>query len=161
MTATALILGAAVRPDGSASPMLRRRVLRGAALYHRGDVGRVVLCGGVGRHGPSEAAVMAGILRAEGLPDAALVLEERSTDTISNIGNALALCPDLRDVVIVTDSFHARRARVIARHLGLRARAACPAEGPRGVKLKAAQLREAAALLKVGIWMVSGHRLGR
>ncbi|MBR9762459.1 MAG: YdcF family protein [Rhodobacteraceae bacterium] len=158
MTATALVLGAAVRPDGSASPMLRRRVLQAARLYHRGEVGRVVLCGGVGRHGPSEASVMAGILRAEGLPDSALLLEERSTDTIQNIGNALALCPGLREAVIVTDVFHAPRARIIAAHLGMRTRASCPPP-PRLLTLLPACLRESAAMAKVLVWILTGHRL--
>ncbi|WP_010139419.1 YdcF family protein [Oceanicola sp. S124] len=173
MTATALVLGAAVRPDGSASPMLRRRVMEAARLYKSGEVSRLVLCGGVGRHGPSEASVMAGILRAEGVPVAALVLEDRSTDTILNISRALALCPDLRgacapgvghsvgpEVVIVTDVFHAPRARIIAAHLGLRSRASCPPP-PRLATRVPACAREMASMLKVLVWMLTGYRLGR
>ena len=161
MTRTALILGAAVRPDGSASPGLRRRVEHAADLFHCGEVARVIPCGGVGRHGPSEAEVMAAILRDRGVPAQALVLEGRSTDTISNIGNALRLCPDLREVVIVTDAYHAPRARLIARHLGLTASSSSPADGPSGLRLQRARLREAASMIKVVIWMATGHRLRR
>ncbi|PJE28983.1 DUF218 domain-containing protein [Pseudooceanicola antarcticus] len=156
---TAIVLGAAVRPDGTASPQLRRRTLHGAKLYHAGEVSRLALCGGVGRYGASEASVMADILRAEGVPEAALILEERSTDTITNISNALALCPDMKEVVIVTAPYHAPRARLIARHLGLRARSSCPEGGLSGRKLRRAKLRELGGLVKVLIWMVTGYRL--
>lgn len=156
---TAIVLGAAVRPDGTASPMLRRRTLHAAQLFRRGEVARAVLCGGVGRHGPSEASVMAQILLQEGVPEEALVLEDRSTDTITNISHAVALCPRMREVVIVTERYHARRARLIARHLGLQARSSCPEGGPRGKRLRRATLREAGAMVKVLVWMLTGHRL--
>lgn len=104
---------------------------------------------------------MAQVIEAEGIPASALLLEERSTDTISNIGNACALYPDLREVVLVTDVYHGPRARVIAWHLGLRARSSCPAYPAElgRARLLRAGLREAAAMLKIGIWMATGHRL--
>lgn len=151
---TALILGAALWPGGRPSPTLARRTAHGAALYHAGGVARLICCGGLGRHGPAEAEVMAGLLRAAGVPETAIGLEAGSATTRENIGLALRHFPEIahRPVVIVTDRYHAPRARIIARALGLKVRADCPAHraGARAV------LREGAALLKTAWWIARG-----
>lgn len=157
---TAVVLGAGVWPGGEPSPTLRRRAMHAAALLRVGEVERAVLCGGVGEHPPSEARVMARLIEAEGVAAERLVLEERSTDTISNISNALALCPGMTRVVIVTDDFHSRRAKHIARHLGLTARASCPAvKGLGRRRILKARTRESFAMLKVWIWMATGYHI--
>jgi len=126
-SAAALILGAAVWPDGP-SPTLRRRTLHGAALFHAGKVGHLVPCGGLGRHPPPEALVMAALLRDAGVPADRIHPESSSASTAQNIALALPILTrlGLRDVVIVTDLPHAPRALLVARRHGLRARASCP-----------------------------------
>ncbi|MEZ5684592.1 MAG: YdcF family protein [Paracoccaceae bacterium] len=157
---TALILGAAVWPGGQPSPTLRRRCRHAAGLFRAGQVTRIICCGGLGRHPPAEAEVMAAILRAEGVPEAAIVQEGRSSTTWENIACARALCPDLAEteVVLVSDGYHAPRARLIARAQGLRARADCPApEGLSRARRLRAALREAAAFVKT-FWQIARHR---
>lgn len=130
----ALVLGAAVWADGQPSPTLRRRALRAAALWHAGVPCAIVCCGGVGRHAPSEAAVIAALLREAGVPPDALHLEAHSTTTEENIRNALPILRALgvSEVRIVTDYWHAPRAVLLARCMGLRARAAAvPWQGGR------------------------------
>ncbi|WP_353474181.1 YdcF family protein [Salipiger sp. H15] len=119
----ALVLGAAVWSGGRASPTLERRALHAAALWRAGEVGLILASGGVGRHGPSEAAVIARLCRAAGVPGEALLLEERATSTEENLRFALPLLRQAGagQVVIVTDGFHAPRARLAARRLGLHA----------------------------------------
>ena len=131
----ALILGCAVWPDGP-SPALRRRTLHAAGLWHRGEVAALIPCGGLGRHPPSEAQAIRALLLAEGVPDSAIHLEDRSRSTHENIAFALPILADLglKAVVIVTDLTHAPRARLIARGLGLRATTASPS-------LRSARLR--------------------
>lgn len=121
---TALILGAAVWRDGP-SPTLRRRAAEGARLWHAGRVGHLVACGGLGRFPPTEAAMIAQLLRDDGVPDRAISLEDLSVNTRENIGLALPLLMT-RDVVIVTDRWHGPRARLIARRLGLRPLSSAP-----------------------------------
>jgi len=121
---TALILGAAVWPNGP-SPTLLRRTRHAADLYHRGDVTRLICCGGIGRHPPSEADVMRDILQAHGIPKSAITLEDQSTTTAQNIRNALALI-DGPDVMIVSDRYHLPRACLVARRLGLRPTGSAP-----------------------------------
>ena len=61
-----------------------------ADLFHRGLAPRVVLSGGLGRLTAatwtrSEAEIFAEVLRARGVPDSALLLEQCSTNTGENI----------------------------------------------------------------------------
>ena len=146
----AFILGAAVWPGEQPSPALARRALHGARLYHAGAVSTLVCCGGLGRHPPSEAEVMARLLRAQGVPEAAITREDRSTSTRENIAFALELSGTTRPILLITDSYHAPRARATARALGVNAQAACPAH-----KASArARLREGGAWLKFLYWRV-------
>jgi uncharacterized SAM-binding protein YcdF (DUF218 family) len=79
-----VIFGAAVRPDGRPSVTLRKRV-EAAALFGAAHPGALfVPTGAVGRHGPSEASVMADLLRRAGVPGDRIVLEEAGTDTLSS-----------------------------------------------------------------------------
>lgn len=102
------------------------------ALYRAGRVAAVMGCGGTGRHGPSEAAVIARLCREAGLPDTAILHEDRSTRTRENLLNARDILSDLgARAVIVTDSYHAPRARLIAWQIGLSATHSTP--GWRGI----------------------------
>ncbi|QPZ92042.1 YdcF family protein [Thioclava electrotropha] len=149
-----LILGAAVWADGLPSPSLQRRTRHAAALWQAGAAERVICCGGVGRHPPSEAEVMARILREEGVEAEAIFLEDRSTSTYENIGFARAHL-ESDEVIVVTDPYHAPRAVMIARRMRLRARADCP---PHRASAKA-RVREGFAYLKLGWWFARGGPL--
>ncbi len=129
----ALVLGAAVWAGGRASPTLERRALHAAGLWRSGEVSAILASGGVGRHGPSEAAVIARLCREAGVPEAVLMLEERSTSTEENLRFSLPLLREVgaASVVIVTDGFHAPRARLAARRLGLAALGPLSSDSPR------------------------------
>jgi uncharacterized SAM-binding protein YcdF (DUF218 family) len=110
-----IVLGCRVGADGRASPALARRAREGARLVRGGRAPRLVLTGGVGTYPPSEAQAAASIARELGVAEGALVLEERSTSTVENARFARELVPDARRVLIVTDGFHAVRARMLFR----------------------------------------------
>jgi uncharacterized SAM-binding protein YcdF (DUF218 family) len=99
--------------------------LGGGAVAEK-KVDFVVGCGGVGRNGPAEGAVIADLLRAEGLPEDAIRVEPASRTTRENLRRALPILRALGadQAVIVTDAWHAPRALLIARQEGLRAAAA-------------------------------------
>ncbi len=139
----ALILGAAVWPDGP-SPTLRRRTLHGARLFHDRVVAQLVVCGGLGAHPPSEAEAMRRLLREAGVPDAAIHLEDRSTSTLENIRFALPILEALRinHVLIVSDAPHLPRALLTARRLGLVAAGSAPRGGARARQQLRLALRE-------------------
>jgi uncharacterized SAM-binding protein YcdF (DUF218 family) len=147
MTLT-LILGAAVWPDGP-SPTLRRRTGHAATLYHAGIATCLVPCGGLGRHPPTEAAAMTALLVDAGVPPEAILPEDRSTTTAENIRFALPIlrAAGTTSIIIVTDWYHAPRARLIARRLGLSPQSSTPPlRGTRFDRQARMILREGVAL---------------
>ena len=144
----ALVLGAAVWPGGRPSPTLARRTAHAIALYRAGQVGAVMGCGGPGAHPPAEAAVIARLCQEAGLPAAAILVEDRSTTTRENLSYAKALLPAGAGAVIVTDAYHAPRARLIARQIGLDATVSTPGWAGVGPRQRLRHIpREALALL--------------
>ena len=145
-----VIFGAAVRPDGQASPSLGRRVGYGLAAARSAPQDLVFCSGGVGRFGPSEASVMAGLLAQGGIEPARIVLDEASCDTLQNVVAAAGFvrARGLDGAIVCTDGFHVPRARMLFTALGVPSRAG-PVSAGRGRAPLAAWLamvgREAAA----------------
>jgi uncharacterized SAM-binding protein YcdF (DUF218 family) len=85
--------------------------------------------GGVGRHGPSEASVMAALLEGRSVPRERILLEETGVDTLSSARAVVAL---LRargvsaPVFAASSLYHLPRCLLILRLLGVRAHAAVP-----------------------------------
>lgn len=100
--------------------------MQGAALFRSGQIERLILCGGLGKHAPSEAQVMYHILIAVGVPDSVMTLEDQSTTTGENIRNAVSLIAKTDVIIIITDWYHTPRAKLIARRAGLRAQSSSP-----------------------------------
>lgn len=147
MTRVAIVLGAAVRPDGTASPALRRRACLAADLYRQGRVDRIIASGGVPRAGRSEASVIGQICEMSGVPTGVIQIEDRSRNTLENIRNSKPLLPPGARVVLVTDRYHACRAKLVAREFGLNPDCASPALRPTPAgRIVRGYLREAAAL---------------
>jgi uncharacterized SAM-binding protein YcdF (DUF218 family) len=154
----AVVLGAAVRPDGTASPTLRLRTEHAIALHRSGLVDRVFFTGGVGRHGPPESDVAAAIALAAGLPADRIDREARSTRTVENLSEAAARLPPGARIVIVSNRWHLPRAVAAARLIGLAARGSGPkATAPPGATSRA-MLREVAAMPGT---LLTAWRIGR
>ena len=136
MPVAVLVLGAAVWPGGVPSPTLRRRALHGASVVLAGRASDLVACGGLGRHPPTEAEAITQVCLAAGVAAARIHPEPQSTTTIENIRFALPILARIGTdrVIVVTDWYHAPRALLVARHMGLRATASCP--GLRGTRLR-------------------------
>lgn len=118
-----------MRPGGRPSTTLVLRVEAAAAFAAHLDRPLFVPTGGVGRHGPSEASVMAALLEGRGVPPDRILLEETATDTLSSARAVIALLRG-RDVgarvFVATSLYHMPRCLLLLRLLGLRARAAMP-----------------------------------
>lgn len=119
-----LVLGAAVRPDGRPSPALGRRIAAAARAAEVFPQAMLFCSGGVGRHGPSEASVMARDLVRLGVAPARLVLDEESLDTLQTaIAAARYMRADrLTRCLVCTESYHTPRAMALMRVLGARVR---------------------------------------
>ncbi len=117
-----VLLGAAVRPDGTPSSSLRARI-DGALAAWCARVAPVIVCTGAHHlHPPGEAVVSARALEAAGVPRAALMLDEKSRNTRGNLEMARGLLGvERRRVVLVTERFHLGRALALAAELGFEA----------------------------------------
>ncbi len=118
----AIVLGAMAWGE-EPSPALAERLEPAAALYNAGRVGHIILTGGVDTGGTiSEAEAGARYLgRRYGIPRSALGLDETSTSTFANLKNAQAIMKEngWRTALVVTHSYHLRRAALLAQDLGL------------------------------------------
>ena len=124
-----VIFGAAVRPDGSPSTALRQRVEAAFACGRLMPGVLYVPTGGVGLHGPAEAEVMARLLRAFGVDEAAILREPTGTDTVSSVRAVRRLLRGRRaPVYAATSAYHLPRCLLLLRLAGLPARP-CPAPG--------------------------------
>jgi len=124
-----VVLGAAVYPDGTPSPALRRRVLHGIECFRRSNAAALILTGGRGRHPPSEARVMASLARTCGIDSDRIVLEESSHSTLDSAEACAELIQSAgwQRALVVTDRYHLPRTLSLFYCFGIRARGSAPA----------------------------------
>ncbi|MEM9107446.1 MAG: YdcF family protein [Pseudomonadota bacterium] len=123
-----VVSGAAVWSGGLASPTLRRRTMHAVNLYKQGRAPLIVLCGGLGKHPPTEAEAMASLCRNAGIDDRALLLEDRSTTTCENVAFSAELLRirGLSRVLVVSSTYHLPRVKLCFRYLGFETKGSAP-----------------------------------
>jgi uncharacterized SAM-binding protein YcdF (DUF218 family) len=144
-----IVLGSRVT-GGRVSGVLKRRLDHALAQYRRQQPRPLlVVSGGQGADEPvSEASAMHAYLLRNGVAEADLVLEDRATTTEENLRYGMALLTERTTsgpVAAVTNNYHAFRAAVLARKLGMPVDA-LGAPTPRHY-LPSAFLREVVALM--------------
>ncbi|MET0789819.1 MAG: ElyC/SanA/YdcF family protein [Cellulomonas sp.] len=108
-TPVALVLGAGLRPDGSPSVYLTRRLDAARALYERGAVDVILVSGDNAHANHDEPTAMLDWLVAHGVPADDVVRDHAGFDTHDS-------CVRAHDVfgvdaaVVVTQDYHLRRA---------------------------------------------------
>lgn len=147
-----IVLGAKLWPDGP-SPALERRLDCALAYWQAHPEVEIIVSGGQGLdEWASEAQAMADVLIADGVPAEQVHLEDQSTNTLENLRNSKALMQSLgydaqTPVLVVSNSFHLTRIRLLCSRLGLEADT-LGAPMPDLGSAAYSYLREAAALLK-------------
>ena len=110
-----VVLGCAVRPDGTPSPALERRIRGGVELFRQGRAGVIVMTGGAVANVHVEAHVMADFAHKLGVPRAALIVEDRARTTQENAERTRGLVEGR--VTVVSDDWHLpRAARIFREH---------------------------------------------
>jgi uncharacterized SAM-binding protein YcdF (DUF218 family) len=145
-----VVLGTKVLSGGRPSGTLQARTRHAARLYARGEVVLVIPTGGVGKHPPSEAEVMAKILREEGVLEEDILIEGEARSTRESAQLVAAMVRGIRSVMVVTDPLHCVRAIEAFRTEGLEVWASPVYSSPmwRVLRLRQGQfLREIGALL--------------
>ena len=129
-----VIFGAAVRPDGRASPALLRRIGYGRAAAELHPHAPILCSGGAVRAGPTEASLMAQALAESGAAEARLILDEASLDTLQNVEAAVRHAREGGHpyVVVCSDSYHLPRIRMMLALHGVEARTGPVPWGPAG-----------------------------
>ena len=134
-----IIFGAAVRPDGTPSRALRDRVEAALRLGARLDDPLYMPTGGIGRHGPAEAEVMAALLRDNGILRERIQPEPTARNTLGSVRACAALLPGFQGrVYAATSAYHLPRCVLLLRMAGLRA---LPCPPPRTVAAGALKRR--------------------
>jgi uncharacterized SAM-binding protein YcdF (DUF218 family) len=117
-----IVLGAGLRRDNTPGPALTRRTLHGANLWKQG-LAPVIICAGgkPGNRTRSEADACAELLRGQGIPDSAIILEERSRSTEENAlySRELMDARGWQTAILVSDPYHLFRANDIFSGAGI------------------------------------------
>lgn len=117
-----IVLGSKVEPDGTPSKRLQARLDRAAALYRQGMFAHVIVSGGTGVEGYSEARVMASYLTVRhGVPAGAILLDEHGDDTEATAVNSAAImrAHQFGSALVVTQYFHIARCRYALHRAGI------------------------------------------
>ena len=113
-----LVLGAAVKPDGSPTPMLEDRLEVGLYLYRSGAADKLLLSGDNGQVEYNEVKAMREYMLQHGVRGKDIFLDHAGFSTYESLYRARDIFRVSR-VIVVTQSYHEYRALYIARSLGL------------------------------------------
>ena len=125
-----IILGCALRKDGTPSPLLRGRIDRALAFYRKqkAETGKelvFVTSGGQGAdEAVSESASMKAYLMEQGIPESQIIEEDQSVNTLENMRNSKEIIT-ARDpaakIAFSTTNYHVFRSGLFARRVKMRA----------------------------------------
>jgi len=119
----AIVAGAAVKGDVP-SLVFQERLNHAASLYRDGYVKKLIVTGGYSNFNAlSDAAVARRYLLSLHIPDAAILVEDRSQVTRENLRYAKTIMAmnQLHNALIVSDPLHMKRIMLMARDEGIEA----------------------------------------
>ncbi|MBM4372150.1 MAG: YdcF family protein [Deltaproteobacteria bacterium] len=143
-----VVLGAAVRMDGTPSLALQDRVRTACALFHEGLAPRLLMSGGPGSGGHHEVDVMRALAIEEGIPPDAILLDPGGVNTGATAANLEEFAREegWGKILAVSHFYHLPRIKMAVSRRGLRV-FTVPAQETRVLaKLPYFLLREVAAL---------------
>lgn len=146
-----IVLGCGVHPDGRPSLALEMRLEKALAYWRQNPGTKLLMSGGKGDNEPvSEASAMKAWLLERDVPDADILVEDRSTSTWENFRYSAELLAGTglegEPIVFVTSDFHVFRSRMLAGRCGFKA-SALAAPTPAVIWINV-HLREFVALYK-------------
>jgi SanA protein len=117
----AIVFGAGLYRDGSATPVLRHRIETAAELYFQGKVQKLLMSGDNRFVEYNEPAAMLEYALQLGVPQENIVLDYAGRRTYDTCYRAKEIF-QVNDVLLVTQRFHLPRAIFICNKLGLEAK---------------------------------------
>jgi uncharacterized SAM-binding protein YcdF (DUF218 family) len=156
-TADAIVVLGAAQYDGRPSPVFRARLDHAIALWREGRAPLLVMTGG-GQEGDrtTEAATGRAYAIREGVPEEAILLEDRGRSTQESLDAVAAILDGRgkRSAFFVSDRLHMLRVIRIARDLGIDAHGSPAPDSPSDATLERrldATLHELGALAWYGL----------
>ena len=147
----AIVLGAGLRPDGSPSVFLTRRLARAAELYAAGTVEVVLVSGDNSRQDYDEPTAMRDWLVANGVPDEDVVRDFAGFDTHDTCVRAHQVF-GVEAAVVVSQDYHVRRAAFSCAAAGIDVQASgVSSESVEPAKAVMYRVREVAASWKAAL----------
>ncbi len=116
----ALVLGAAVQPDGQPSPYLKARLDLAHELYKAGKVKVILVSGDNGTEHYNEPDTMRDYLIRAGIPPTRVVADYAGFDTYDSCVRASKVF-GVAKLTVVTQSYHLMRAVATCRAVGIEA----------------------------------------
>lgn len=113
-----IILGCGIYDDGSLSPMLRDRLLRGLELYNEGAAPKILMSGDHGRKEYDEVNAMKQYAIDNGVLSENIFMDHAGFSTYESIYRAKEIF-EADKVIIVTQEYHVYRALYIAEQFGI------------------------------------------
>lgn len=145
-----LVLGSGLNRNGTPGPSLRNRSERAAALWHEGYAPMIICSGGYAARGAirSEASGCADVLRENGVPESAIILEEQARSTEENAVYSHQIMRERgwETALVVSDGYHLLRATWILSQEGMTFTTSPASTPPRFFNHLTAIAREVVAL---------------
>ena len=119
-----IVLGAAQKKNGEPGPAMERRVVHAARYMQTIDGSMLLLSGGCSSSDVPEATTMKQLALSMAVMESRILCETASRTTLENAANCADLLREnrFRTCVLVTDSFHMRRAVITFHALGVAVR---------------------------------------
>ncbi len=116
----AVILGNKVNEDGTLSNRLRKRLECGLSLYKSQRVKKLIVSGGLGKEGFYEGDKMRDFLIENGIPNAAIIVDNYGNNTLQTVENTLQIKDSLhfKSLIIVSQYYHVTRTKMLFRKSG-------------------------------------------
>jgi uncharacterized SAM-binding protein YcdF (DUF218 family) len=124
-SADAIVVLGAAQWNGVPSPLFQRRLDHAIQLFHDGVAPVLIVTGGRGRADDvtSEGEAAAVYARAHGVPNAAILVEDRARNTLESLRSVGSMLRDhgLHSAVLVSNRTHMLRSLRMARDQGIEA----------------------------------------
>ncbi|MCR5889846.1 YdcF family protein [Hymenobacter sp. J193] len=116
-----VVPGNTVNADGSLSPRLKARLDKALALYRAGSSATIFVSGGLGKEGHWEGTVMQRYLVRQGVPAAAIIVDNQGNNTLATARNFAQLARQRRfgSALVVSQFFHLSRTKLMLRRQGI------------------------------------------
>lgn len=129
----AIVCGYPADHKGNPSGLMKTRVKKAVELWKKKKVNYIILSGGAVRNEFAEAEVMKDYAGSLGVPQEYLITEKQSVSTYHNMmysRDIMKMC-GFKNCVVVTSSWHLRKANHYARKFGL-CYVMCKSDSPEG-----------------------------